>query len=766
MAITLKTIKQLDQMTTVPTTVDLIVNDSSGVSKKAQLSDILSINNIPSAALERMVDVADQTARFALTTATVQNGDTVRQLDTGVMYVVVDDTKLNQEAGYKEYVAGTAAKALADESGNNIKSNYANSLEISGGNVILKNKNGTALSTQSLPSTVGTFYGVETTASASASTKTATVDSSDFALADGITVIIRFINTNTCVASAGTPIKLNVNSTGAKNIIVKNGAVPTGVNTTIFGTADFYNTYVYDGTSWVWESCSAEGITSTKTFTGTQAEWNALSNADQDMYDVINITDDNVADTTTFTGTKAQWEALSAAQKAQYLIVNLTDDDPYLIGGHDISSIADGTVSGAILEHESEIAGKQDKTDNTLTTTSKTVVGGINELNSALDSVTDEEKLWSTKTWNGLTNIMGDRVWTDGDNTYFSNYNEQYILNKSTSTWNTKTWNDLTNFHGRDIWTDGDNIYYSSGTNHYVLDKTTDTWNTKTWNGLTSFDGRNTWIDGENIYYSSGSTQYVLNKLTDTWNTKTWNGLTSFYGGWVWTDGDNIYYSDSYGSGYYILNKATSTWSTKTWSDFPVFYGECFWTDGENIYCSFETNHYVLDKTTDTWNTKTWNGLTSFNGQYIWSDGDNIYYSYSSGSAINNQYVLDKVKVTKDLGKKENASAVSGDTAFDKIATLNSALNNQLAPTSMENIDITSYTVESGNVYTAPTNGYAWGSESGQSVSGAIHVLGKDGSAFTYIQVSPGSVNAIYVLKGMKLRHEKLAVFRFIKFTY
>ena len=114
MAITLKTVKQLDQLTTVPTNVDVIVNDANGVTKKAQLSDVLSLSNLPSGALERMVDVADQTARYALTTATVQNGDTVRQLDTGVMYVVVDDTKLDEAAGYKEYVAGTAAKALAD----------------------------------------------------------------------------------------------------------------------------------------------------------------------------------------------------------------------------------------------------------------------------------------------------------------------------------------------------------------------------------------------------------------------------------------------------------------------------------------------------------------------------------------------------------------------------------------------------------------------------------------------------------------------------
>ena len=71
---------------------------------------VFDIARIPAAALERLVEVANQTARFALTTASVQTGDTVKQTDTNVMYRVVDDTKLNQAAGYTEYVAGRAAE--------------------------------------------------------------------------------------------------------------------------------------------------------------------------------------------------------------------------------------------------------------------------------------------------------------------------------------------------------------------------------------------------------------------------------------------------------------------------------------------------------------------------------------------------------------------------------------------------------------------------------------------------------------------------------
>ncbi len=72
-------------------------------------SGLIPITQIPPAAIERLVIVADQTARFALTTATVQNGDTVKQVDTNVMYYVKDDTNLSNNNGYEVYRAGTAA---------------------------------------------------------------------------------------------------------------------------------------------------------------------------------------------------------------------------------------------------------------------------------------------------------------------------------------------------------------------------------------------------------------------------------------------------------------------------------------------------------------------------------------------------------------------------------------------------------------------------------------------------------------------------------
>lgn len=77
----------------------------------ASVTGVLPLNTIPHGALERLVHVANKTARFQLTNTQVQAGDSVIQDDTGVMYIVVDDTRLNSDAGYQEYKAGTALEA-------------------------------------------------------------------------------------------------------------------------------------------------------------------------------------------------------------------------------------------------------------------------------------------------------------------------------------------------------------------------------------------------------------------------------------------------------------------------------------------------------------------------------------------------------------------------------------------------------------------------------------------------------------------------------
>lgn len=72
-------------------------------------SGTIDIDRLPKAALERMVVVADDTARFKLTTATAQVGDTVKVTATNKMYLVKDDSKLNTEAGYEPYTVSSAS---------------------------------------------------------------------------------------------------------------------------------------------------------------------------------------------------------------------------------------------------------------------------------------------------------------------------------------------------------------------------------------------------------------------------------------------------------------------------------------------------------------------------------------------------------------------------------------------------------------------------------------------------------------------------------
>ena len=67
-----------------------------------------------------------------------------------------------------------------------------------------------------------------------------------FALTLGVTVIVKFTNTNTA-----SNVTLNVNNTGAKSIYF-NGAIFTNIAATVCGSANSVVIYTYDGTNWVW----------------------------------------------------------------------------------------------------------------------------------------------------------------------------------------------------------------------------------------------------------------------------------------------------------------------------------------------------------------------------------------------------------------------------------------------------------------------------------------------------------------------------------
>ena len=77
--------------------------------------------------------------------------------------------------------------------------------------------------------------------------------------------------------------------------------------------------------------------------------------------------------------------------------------------------------------------------------------------------------LWRTKEWTGLTNLVGDHVWSDGSNIYYSRASQQYKLNGTN--WETQKWdpNGFQGIYGNYVWSDGNNIYYSNGTEDAYL---------------------------------------------------------------------------------------------------------------------------------------------------------------------------------------------------------------------------------------------------------------------------------------------------------
>lgn len=82
-----------------------------------------------------------------------------------------------------------------------------------------------------------------------------------FVLRKGVRVAIKYSNTNTYNSTTASPVTLNVNGTGAKNIwynTTHSGAGNTGTFTTIYGFANLYYYYVYDGTYWVWDGRTAD----------------------------------------------------------------------------------------------------------------------------------------------------------------------------------------------------------------------------------------------------------------------------------------------------------------------------------------------------------------------------------------------------------------------------------------------------------------------------------------------------------------------------
>lgn len=79
-----------------------------GIDASKITSGTIDIARLPQGALGNLVIVANDEERLALTAEQVRKGDTVKVTETGIMYLVVDESKLGTEEAFSEYTAGKA----------------------------------------------------------------------------------------------------------------------------------------------------------------------------------------------------------------------------------------------------------------------------------------------------------------------------------------------------------------------------------------------------------------------------------------------------------------------------------------------------------------------------------------------------------------------------------------------------------------------------------------------------------------------------------
>ena len=171
----------------------------------------------------------------------------------------------------------------------------------------------------------GAFYGTSSTSSA-VSTKVVTTTSGDFTLEEGASVIVKFQYDDT----AG-DIMLKVDNTTAK-AVRKSGKVVEA------GDIDSDNVYEFVYTGAYYEMVS-----------GGQSA--IITDVYQDDFDLTNKVLSLKSTQRIFTGTQAEWDALSTAIKKTYGQVNITDDESASESIKDITNLLvqeEGYVSGNV----------------------------------------------------------------------------------------------------------------------------------------------------------------------------------------------------------------------------------------------------------------------------------------------------------------------------------------------------------------------------------------------------------------------------------
>lgn len=221
-------------------------------------NQMIPIQYIPHSVIEKMKIVADDAARFALTKAEVQNGDTVKvettivegEVITGLMYYVYDDNHLDNESGYRQYTAGMATTAY-----------YAETAPATG----------VSFTDESYSSTTVAAALVEVMAEKDALEETVT----EMLAGKASTAVATTVDNG--LMSSEDKVKLNGVADNANNY-----SLPTASASTLGGMK------VGDGLK-----IDTGGILSLNArFVGTQAEWEAFDKTDFPDKGIVIITDD------------------------------------------------------------------------------------------------------------------------------------------------------------------------------------------------------------------------------------------------------------------------------------------------------------------------------------------------------------------------------------------------------------------------------------------------------------------------------------------
>lgn len=125
------------------------------------------------------------------------------------------------------------------------------------------------------PKLNGVYYGVCDTEQATKAKAVTLTNGTNFSLAAGAIVCIKFT-----YASTAATMTLNVNSTGAKNMVLYGTTAMSSGTTTNGWRAGAVVPFVYDGTNWVrmfWENTTYSNMSQSEATTGTATTARAIS---------------------------------------------------------------------------------------------------------------------------------------------------------------------------------------------------------------------------------------------------------------------------------------------------------------------------------------------------------------------------------------------------------------------------------------------------------------------------------------------------------